>query len=251
MKNKYTNSNIILWILIVFTIFLHGCGRSSSATIPEKEDRNFKLGQRLYRENRYQESMNSFMRVIDSRRDAPESHLEVGRLYLDHFNDPITAIYHMKKFLEVKPNVEQSPMVKQMIETAKKSFVKSLPGYHDQNDVSRVDLIHLLKQVREENLKLRKLLAESNSSIVNHRPNNNSSTTSTSATGLTFVPVPQVQLPVSSYYTVATGDTLSKISHKVYGSSAYWEKIYKANSDSLHSPHDLKVGQVLKVPPKA
>ena len=249
MKNKNTFSNIILWVLMIASVFLYGCGRGSSATIPEKEDRNFKLGQRLYRENRYQESMNAFMRTIESRRDAPESHLEVGRLYLDHFNDPITAIYHMKKFLEVKPNVEQSPMVKQMIETAKKSFVKSLPGYQDQNEVSRVDLMHLLKQVREENLKLRKLLAETNVKVAE---NNTKLASATPTVRASFVPAPKVQLPTTSqFYTVAAGDTLSKVSHKVYGSSAYWERIYKANGDALKSPHDLKVGQVLKVPPKA
>ncbi len=50
------------------------------------------------------------------------------------------------------------------------------------------------------------------------------------------------------FYSVEVGDTLSKISVKVYGSGVEWEKIYNANKDSLRNAHDLKVGQVLKIP---
>jgi peptidoglycan lytic transglycosylase F len=49
-------------------------------------------------------------------------------------------------------------------------------------------------------------------------------------------------------YTVRPGDTLSRIARKVYGRSAPWKPIYNANRDKLKSPHNLKVGQVLKIP---
>jgi len=49
-------------------------------------------------------------------------------------------------------------------------------------------------------------------------------------------------------YTVQPGDTLSRIARKVYGRSAPWKPIYNANRDKLKSPHNLKVGQVLKIP---
>ncbi|MEA1927911.1 MAG: transporter substrate-binding domain-containing protein, partial [Candidatus Auribacterota bacterium] len=49
-------------------------------------------------------------------------------------------------------------------------------------------------------------------------------------------------------YTVRPGDTLSRIARKVYGRSAPWKPIFNANRDQLKSPHNLKVGQVLKIP---
>ena len=49
-------------------------------------------------------------------------------------------------------------------------------------------------------------------------------------------------------YTVRPGDTLSRIARKVYGRSAPWKSIYNVNRDQLKSPHNLKVGQVLKIP---
>ncbi len=49
-------------------------------------------------------------------------------------------------------------------------------------------------------------------------------------------------------YTVRPGDTLSRIARKVYGRPAPWKPIFNANRDKLKSPHNLKVGQVLKIP---
>ena len=52
--------------------------------------------------------MTAFLKVIDKRgEDAPESHLEVGLLYLQHINDPLSAIYHFRKFLALRPNSQQ------------------------------------------------------------------------------------------------------------------------------------------------
>lgn len=52
-------------------------------------------------------------------------------------------------------------------------------------------------------------------------------------------------------YTVAAGDTLSRISSKVYGDSKHWQQIYDANKDAIGpNPASLKVGQVLHIPGK-
>ncbi len=51
-------------------------------------------------------------------------------------------------------------------------------------------------------------------------------------------------------YTVKAGDTLSMIAEKVYGDAAKFNDIYEANKDILSSADDIKVGQVLKIPPK-
>jgi len=54
----------------------------------------------------------------------------------------------------------------------------------------------------------------------------------------------------STSYTVVGGDTLGKISLKVYGSTApkYQEKIQRANN--MKNPNHLKLDQVLTIPPK-
>jgi nucleoid-associated protein YgaU len=49
-------------------------------------------------------------------------------------------------------------------------------------------------------------------------------------------------------YTVAAGDTLSKISKHFYGNANAFMKIFDANKDQLKDPNVIKPGQVLKIP---
>lgn len=49
-------------------------------------------------------------------------------------------------------------------------------------------------------------------------------------------------------YTVVKGDSLSKISQKVYGSTKYWKRIVDANKDKLGRSQTLRPGMVLVIP---
>ncbi len=49
-------------------------------------------------------------------------------------------------------------------------------------------------------------------------------------------------------YVVQKGDTLQKISDKVYGTTKKWKKIYEANEDTLKSPDLIRPGQKLVIP---
>ena len=51
-------------------------------------------------------------------------------------------------------------------------------------------------------------------------------------------------------YTVAKGDSLSKIAKKFYGNANKWRVIFEANGDQLSNPDLIKPGQVLKIPVK-
>ena len=51
-------------------------------------------------------------------------------------------------------------------------------------------------------------------------------------------------------YKVRPGDTLTKISRKVYGSTRYWKRIAEANLSKIGNYHRLKIGQVLIIPSK-
>ena len=49
-------------------------------------------------------------------------------------------------------------------------------------------------------------------------------------------------------YTVQSGDSLSSISRKVYGTPSRWIDIYQANRDRLSSENALRVGQDIRIP---
>jgi nucleoid-associated protein YgaU len=49
-------------------------------------------------------------------------------------------------------------------------------------------------------------------------------------------------------YTVAAGDSLSKIAKQFYGNANQYNKIFEANRDVLSDPNMVKIGQTLVIP---
>lgn len=56
--------------------------------------------------------------------------------------------------------------------------------------------------------------------------------------------------PAPRTYTVAAGDSLSKIAKKLYGDANQWKRIFEANRDQIKNPDLIHPGQVLKIPDK-
>jgi len=54
--------------------------------------------------------------------------------------------------------------------------------------------------------------------------------------------------PAAKFYTVKSGDTLSKISKESYGDSNQYTKIFEANRPMLKSPDKIYPGQTLRIP---
>lgn len=54
--------------------------------------------------------------------------------------------------------------------------------------------------------------------------------------------------PESKFYTVKSGDNLSKISKEMYGDANQYPKIFEANKPMLKSPDEIFPGQVLRIP---
>jgi nucleoid-associated protein YgaU len=55
--------------------------------------------------------------------------------------------------------------------------------------------------------------------------------------------------PEATYYTVVSGDTLSKISKTNYGDPNKYMTIFEANKPMLSDPNKIYPGQVLRIPP--
>ena len=52
----------------------------------------------------------------------------------------------------------------------------------------------------------------------------------------------------AKYYTVVSGDTLSKISKQFYGNANEYMKIFEANKPMLNHPDKIDPGQTLRIP---
>ncbi|MEQ1297247.1 peptidoglycan-binding protein LysM [Acinetobacter soli] len=58
----------------------------------------------------------------------------------------------------------------------------------------------------------------------------------------------EVPEPESQFYTVKSGDNLSKISKQYYGDPNHYNKIFEANRPLLKDADDIFPGQVLRIP---
>src|SRR5690625_1757545 len=133
-KHRHTSHRIlrsapVYFLTALLVLLFSGCTVSEGPEVlSEREERNFQRGKQLLREGRRQEALSAFLSVIEKRREAPESHLEAGELFRTHLKDPVSSIYHYRKYLAQNPNSPQAPHVRQLIETSTKDFAATLPG---------------------------------------------------------------------------------------------------------------------------
>ena len=100
-------------LLIVSIIFCSACSSSELSLVEETDERQFKLAKDFQSQGRYEDALITYLGLISVRRESPESHLEVGYIYLQTLKDPIRAIFHFDRFLELKPESERTIQVKQ------------------------------------------------------------------------------------------------------------------------------------------
>jgi LysM repeat protein len=146
----------------IAALWLAGCSDSDRVkTAAEIDEPGYREGQALLKSGRRQEALSAFLKVVDLRGDdAPESHLEIGLLYAQHINDPLSAIYHFRKYLALRPNSPQAPLVRQRIDAATREFARTLPAQPLENQLQRVDLVAALDKLKQENEALKQELAD-------------------------------------------------------------------------------------------
>jgi tetratricopeptide (TPR) repeat protein len=139
-------------------LVLAGCGDRDRTQLPAETDDPFYVqGKQLQKQSRNTEALNAFLKVIDRRGEnpSPESHLEVGLICLHHTKDPLSAIYHLRRYLKVHPNSKQAPYVLGQIEAARREFAAALPGRPLDDQSVRLGHDEELRRLRRENEELR------------------------------------------------------------------------------------------------
>jgi hypothetical protein len=224
----------------------------------EVDEPHYRRGVQMLRSGQNQVALEAFLKVIEKRSgDAPESHLDAGKIYLDHIHDPIAAIYHFRKYLELRPNSPQSPVVRELIDTAKKEFARTLPGQPLDDHYERVDLLELVERLQNENDSMKAELAAIRAQPLPTERDDPSVTEGRSISRT--VPAPSAitrTAPRTSptnpgtvrQHIVAKGETLYSISKRYYGTGNRWREIYLANRSVMTSETDLKVGTRLLIP---
>lgn len=270
-------------LTIAATILAAGCNRlPEGEAIAEVNEPAYEEGKRLLKQGREQAALAEFTRVIQTRQDgAPESHLEVGLLYQLEIKDPIAAIYHFRRYLELKPNSPQANLVRQRIDAATRDFARTLPAQPLENQALRNDLLERVEALQRENTRLKDELtqlygsrATSQGTVANLTVGGPESPSSPAARPPISSPVSRVPLTDAArqqpsrpqvaattpapppagtadptrIHTVVKGDTLYGLARRFYQDPSRAKDIYAANRNKMRSQNDLQVGMELVIP---
>jgi LysM repeat protein len=158
MRNRL---NIPAIVALLALLVVAGCDRGDTLTLSSETDEQFyRQGQQLSKQGRNQEALNAYLKVIAKRDEtAPESHLEVGLILLRHVKDPIAAIYHFRKYLELQPNSRQAVYVRGLIDTAKREFARTLPATPLESQADSLEKQDQIDRLLRENDQLKAELA--------------------------------------------------------------------------------------------
>lgn len=238
-KHSVTLSLVLMTSVLLFV----GCddNKDTGARTVELDDPEFRQGLTYGKQHESRRALECFLRVIDTRKGAAESHLEAGRMYID-LKEPLPAIYHFKEYIRLKPTSEQSKIVRQMIKTAEKLYLEQIPGRPLEPDaVGTTDQYAQLQKLKTENERLKREVSElSRINKVSEAPITNSTTTSTKVTS--------TGPKSSTTYIIKASDTLSSISRKFYGTDSRKTEIFNANKTKIKNPSKLVVGVAIEIP---
>jgi hypothetical protein len=229
----------LLWLIAIGWLPVLFWFKTPKQAPSEIEEPLFTEAQRCLRTDRTDEAFQLLNRLVEKRKaPCPETHFQLGQLSVK--SDPIGAIYHFQRYLSQTTDGARSKIAMQLIETAKKEFARTLPlGNRTAETPEYIRLTEVLKQMREENARLKAQLAQTRLSYAPAKE----------ATEGTFVSTATPsEASRERTYVVQHDDSLSKISLKMYGSAVKWKLIYEANRDILPSANSLKIGMKLRIP---
>ena len=249
-RMKIRVHSILFFLLFCSSSLLWtGCGSSDLPGI-EENDNAYERGRAHLRQGNEEDALDEFLSVTRRILQSPQSHIEVGRLLmkLESRRDPVAAIYHYRRFLQLSPESKEAATVEQLIVTAEREIIRKLPGE------PYVDHLEALR-LKEENIRLKRELSDMRVRLglppepvgpVQPTPITSGPVPPSS----TSVPVTPPEPSVPRTHVVQQGDSLYAISRKFYGDSAHIDLIFNANRDVLINKRSLKIGQKLRIPPR-
>ncbi|HTS19168.1 MAG TPA: LysM peptidoglycan-binding domain-containing protein [Verrucomicrobiae bacterium] len=232
-----------------------------------EQDANYQRAKRLCEQKDFPAAATFYERALAVNPDFANGHLEVGLLYENQLADPISAVYHYRRFLELRPDSEKRQVVEDFIERAKVALTAKSPQSPivDPSELTRLE--GEKAALLQENASLRARISELEKAA-NDAPTASAQPPSPStAPAVAPSPMPTANVVMAAppltltadastatesprvrTYVVQRGDTLQSLALRYYGSRSGWDRIFQANRSGLASKDQLKVGQVLIIP---
>lgn len=240
------NGKLFCVFILLMMSFEGGCKRSV-ARLDERDlgDPLFQKARAMANAGDVEAAARLYAEMLEDAPGTARAHLELGLLMHSYRKDYASAIYHYRRYLELRPDSDKREMIEGRIRLASQSFAASvLP--HERGTA---DAVSEAEKSEEAQAEVVAALQKENETLRNK----------VEALGLEIERLRQTAQTTPSApdaaddgaprsYRVKSGDTLSRIAIQFYNNADMSQKIYEANRDIIKDPNRLMVGQILRIP---
>jgi LysM repeat protein len=269
-------------ILIAAVWVLAGCNQATQEDAQYDDSRNpyYKQAQQDLDNDKPTAAAEDYETALSINPRLSGAQYQLGILYGEKLQDPVSSIFHFRRYLMLAPNADHAANAKEKIDRETQALAASTPGTTAQNSDElaklQADNASLQKQVQDATQTISQLqdrlaqataaaqtkpqVAEAGSPLPPPAP---PVTTAPPAGPLRALPLdatnviatasgPGAAVPDAEphrSYTVVKGDSIWRIAHKMYPGDTKngVDKIQDANKDAIGG-RPLKIGQVLIIP---
>lgn len=149
------------YLAFAAALALVGCNQpvdKDPAQTDSDSNPNYKQARQDLANNNAQGAVADYQAALAANPKLPGAHYELGMIYGDKLNDPISSIYHFKRFLDLSPNTDKKDQVQAIIDKEGATYASSLPNAGP----SAEDMAKL----QAENAALKKQADDANTTIV-------------------------------------------------------------------------------------
>jgi tetratricopeptide (TPR) repeat protein len=221
--------------LLPLAAMLAGCNQ----LFTHKGDDALDMAQQKEKEGDYQGAIQWYEASLDGTPATAESQYSMALIYDDKLDNPVAAMDHFRRYIELAPNGPHVTDAKSFADQDQFKLVNTLSGgnFMSQQDAARL---------KNQNFALQKDLAEARQEITTMRDEVKQENGSKGIRAADPVekPIP----PSARTYRVEPGDTLRSISRMFYNNPNRWQDIQDVNFGIVDGTVKLKVGMELQIP---
>jgi len=179
----------------------------------------------------YSKAVLLYESAFDGSPKSADVHYKLALLYDGKLKEPVSALHHMERYLELAPT---GPHAKEARAYKKEAEAKLLTQWSGGSPITQQDAVRL----KNENEILREKL-----SVIQSQKNQPAPIFNAKGD-----PVKKIIPPGSRTHTVEPHETLASIAKKYYPDSDRWKDIQDANFNALDGTVKIKAGMTLIIP---
>lgn len=231
MRRATLPAGIFALLAVLCLALAAGCGRGADER-REARDRYLRRAAAAKQAQDVDGAIALCEKALERRPRLALAHRELGLMLDNYRQDYVAALYHYRRYLELRPDSPNRADVEALIQHCRLSFAAQIA--ESPAEVKR-DLLARDERIRK--LELEAAALREKAGVV---PAPESAPAVSAA-------VPPAPAP-AQIHVVAAGENLGTISARYYGTPAKWKAIFNANRDKVPDANNLRVGTRLAIP---